>query len=79
MNNIIICIFDKTLDKATIERKGWLGQKVIEAKLSEISGLNMDAVAIDTVTGTSSSSYNIVLNLVSDKNIYLAAGPMFTA
>ncbi|MEH2167290.1 MAG: hypothetical protein V7K41_11565 [Nostoc sp.] len=79
MNNIIICIFDKTLDKATIERKGWLGQEVIEAKLSEISGLNMDAVAIDTVTGTSSNSYNIVLNLVSDKNIYLAAGPMFTA
>ncbi|MEH2081449.1 MAG: hypothetical protein V7K89_16050 [Nostoc sp.] len=79
MNNIIICIFDKTLDKATIERKGWLGQEVIEAKLSEIAGLNMDAVTIDTVTGTSSSSYNIVLNLVSDKNIYLAAGPMFTA
>ncbi|MEH2104953.1 hypothetical protein [Nostoc sp.] len=79
MNSIIICIFDKTLDKATIKRKGWLGQEVIEAKLSEISGLNMDAVTIDTVTGTSSTSYNIVLNLVSEKNIYLAAGPMFTA
>ncbi|MBN3884302.1 MAG: hypothetical protein HWQ44_15385 [Nostoc sp. JL34] len=79
MNGIIICIFDKTLDKATIERKGWLGKEVVEAKLSEISGLNIDAVAIDTVTGTSSTSYNIVLNLVSDKNIYLAAGPMFTA
>ena len=79
MNNIIICVFDKTLDKATIERKGWLGQEVIETKLSEISGLNMDAVAIDTVTGTSSTSYNIVLNLVYDKSIYLAAGPMFTA
>ena len=79
MNNIIICIFDKTLDKVTIERKGWLGQKVIEAKLSQISGLNMDTGAIGTLTGTSSSSYNIVLNLVSDKNIYLAAGPMFTA
>lgn len=79
MNNIIICIFDKTLDKATIKREGWFSKEVVEAKLSEISGLNMDAVAINTVTGTSSSSYNIVLNLVSDKNIYLAAGPMFTA
>lgn len=78
MNGTIICIFDKTLDKATIERKGWLEQELIEAKLSEISGLNMDAVAIDTVTGTSSTSYNIVFNLVSDQNIYLAAGPMFT-
>lgn len=79
MNNIIICIFDKTLDKATIKREGWFSKKVVEAKLSEISGLNMDAVAIDTVTGTNSTSYNIVLNSVSDKNIYLAAGPMFTA
>ncbi|MEH2177376.1 hypothetical protein [Nostoc sp.] len=79
MNNIIVCIFDKTLDKATIKREGWFGKEVIEAKLSEISGLNIDAVAIDTVTGTNSTSYNIVLNLVSDKNIYLAAGPMFTA
>ncbi|MEH2186907.1 MAG: hypothetical protein V7K64_12165 [Nostoc sp.] len=79
MNNIIICILDKTLDKATIKREGWFGKEVVEAKLSEISGLNIDAVAIDTVTGTSSTSYNIVLNLVSDKNIYLAAGPMFTA
>ncbi|WP_392479358.1 hypothetical protein [Nostoc sp. C110] len=79
MNGTIICIFDKTLDKATIKREGWFGKEVVEAKLSEISGLNMDAVAIDTVTGTSSTSYNIVLNLVSDKNIYLAAGPMFTA
>ncbi|MEH1842486.1 MAG: hypothetical protein V7L20_28085 [Nostoc sp.] len=79
MNNIIICIFDKTLDKATIKREGWFGKEVIEAKLSEISGLNMNAVAIDTVTGTSSTIYNIVLNLASKKNIYLAAGPMFTA
>jgi hypothetical protein len=79
MNNTIICILDKTLDKATIERKGWLGKEVFEAKLSEISGLNIDAVAIDAVTVTSSTSYNIVFNLVSHKNIYLAAGPMFTA
>ena len=79
MNNIIICIFDKTLDKATIKREGWFGKEVIEANLSEISGLNMEAFTIDTITGTSSTSYNIVLNLASEKNIYLAAGPMFTA
>ncbi|MGF1934593.1 MAG: hypothetical protein RM347_009350 [Nostoc sp. ChiQUE02] len=79
MNNIIICIFDKISGKATIKREGWFGKEVVEAKLSEISGLNIDAVTIDTVTVTSSTSYNIVLNLVSDKNIYLAAGPMFTA
>ncbi|WP_143845416.1 hypothetical protein [Nostoc sp. T09] len=74
INGTIICILDKKLNKVTIERQGVFSKDVMEAKLSEIVGLDIDTFTVD-----SSSSYNIVFRLDSENDIYLANGPMFTA
>ncbi|BAY08877.1 hypothetical protein [Calothrix sp. NIES-2098] len=74
INGTIICILDKRLNKVSIERQGLFNKEVEEAKISEIIGLD-----INTFTVEDSSSYNIIFRLESDNNLYLAAGPMFTA
>ncbi|OUL28389.1 hypothetical protein BV378_07440 [Nostoc sp. RF31YmG] len=74
INRTIICILDKKLNKLTIERQGLFSKDIVEAKLSEIVGLDINAFTVD-----SSSSYNIIFRLDSENDIYLASGPMFTA
>jgi hypothetical protein len=74
INGQIVCTFDKTLGKMFIKRNSWFGDSVIEAKLREILGVDIDAVGVNR-----STSYNIVIKLESEEEIYLSAGPMFTA
>ncbi|BAT54426.1 hypothetical protein NOS3756_33950 [Nostoc sp. NIES-3756] len=74
MNGQIVCTFDKTLGKVIVKRDSWVGDSVIEAKLREILGVDIDVVRVNR-----SNSYNVVIKLESEEEIYLSAGPMFTA
>jgi hypothetical protein len=73
-NGQIVCTFDKTLGKVIVKRDSWVGDSVIEAKLREILGVDIDVVRVNR-----SNSYNVVIKLESEEEIYLSAGPMFTA
>jgi len=74
MNGKIVCILDKTLGKATINREGWFSKDVTEVKLREILGINMEAANVESAT-----SYYVTFNLENRDDIYLTSGPMFTA
>ncbi|MEH2066968.1 MAG: hypothetical protein V7K47_02150 [Nostoc sp.] len=70
----IICIVDKTIGKITIERQSWLGNKIAEAKLSEILAIELNLFEFDNI-----SSYNIRLILANNHYIDLATASIFTA
>jgi hypothetical protein len=70
----IICIVDKTVGKIIIERQSLLGNKIIEAKLSEIRSIELSSFELDSV-----SSYNVRFILDSTRYIDLATVSMFTA
>ncbi|WP_138498404.1 hypothetical protein [Nostoc sp. PA-18-2419] len=73
-NKKIICVVDKTVGKITIERQSWLGNQILEAKLSEIVTIELNSFEFDNIL-----SYNIRLILADNHHIDLATASIFTA
>jgi hypothetical protein len=73
MNMNIICIVDKNVGKITIDRKSWLGNEVLEAKLMDVVEIKLHTFQLNNT-----QSYNVSLKLRSGKSIYIATGSMFT-
>jgi hypothetical protein len=74
MKNVsIIYIVDKSVSKITINRQSWFGNTVLETKLADIVGIKLHAFQVNNA-----QSYNVSLKLASGKDIYIAAGPIFT-
>jgi hypothetical protein len=73
MNTSIICVVDKSVGKITINRKSWLGNTVLEAKLVDVVGIKLHTFQVNNA-----QSYNVSLKLKYGKHIYIAAGAMFT-
>ncbi|MEA5572017.1 hypothetical protein [Calothrix sp. UHCC 0171] len=73
-NGIIICVIDKSFGKITINRKSCFGNEALEVKLADVVGIKLDTFQVKN-----SKSYNVSFKLASDKYIYIAVDPMFTA
>lgn len=61
---VITCSFDKELDRMTIKRQRWFGEKILEYSINEISDVKVEDSSTDD-----GSVYRVTLTLSSGENV----------
>jgi hypothetical protein len=66
LSPVITCTFDKELDRMTIKRQRWFGEKILEHSINEISDVNVEDSSTDD-----GWVYRVTLTLSSGENVSL--------